>query len=81
MHTYRDDVVGAQSNVLDTGTTVKVDILLDLRLLAAHGGLVDGHLDMLIVVGDDCKPPQKISTSLPLSQNKYQSNAGPSTLS
>lgn len=40
-----DDVVGQECNVLHTGAVVVVHIFLDLGLLLADGGLVDGHLD------------------------------------
>lgn len=39
------DVVREQGNVLHAGAAVEDDELLDLRLLLARGGLVDGHLD------------------------------------
>ena len=48
-----DDVVGAERNVLRAGAAVKLDILLDLRLALADGGLVDGHLDLFVIVGHD----------------------------
>ena len=43
-----DNVVGLESDVLDTGTVVEVHILLDLGLLLALGRLIDGHLDDLV---------------------------------
>ncbi len=39
-----DDVVGAKSNMLNSGTGVKVDIFLDLGALLAPRRLVDRHL-------------------------------------
>ena len=42
------DVVGPQRNVLHAGPAVEVDVLLDLGLLLAVGGLVDGHLDDVV---------------------------------
>lgn len=43
-----NDVVCPQRNVLDSSTIIKINILFDLRLLKAFGGLVDWHLDLLI---------------------------------
>jgi hypothetical protein len=43
-----DDIVGLESNVLDTGTIVEINVLLDLRLLLALRGLIDWHLDHLV---------------------------------
>lgn len=48
-----DDVVRSQSDVLDTGTSVVIDVLLDLRFSLACGWLVDGHLDILVEVRDN----------------------------
>ena len=44
-----DDVRGKQGNVLHTGSGVEDDVLLDLRLLLAGRGLVDGHLDQVVL--------------------------------
>lgn len=46
-----DDVVGFESDVLDSSTPVIVHIFLDLGLLLAQCWLVDGHLDGLLIVG------------------------------
>lgn len=46
-----DDALGAHGNVLHASTTVIIAELLDLALLAAIGGLVDRHLDLLVEVG------------------------------
>ncbi len=42
----RDDVVGRDRDVLHAGTAVEVQVLLDLRLLAARGRLVDRQLHL-----------------------------------
>lgn len=44
------DVMRAQRDVLDALAAVVFDVLLNLRLALARGGLVDGHLDHLAVV-------------------------------
>lgn len=49
----REDVVGAQRNVLHAGRAVVVDVLLDLRLALSGRRLVDGHLYGLLPVGHD----------------------------
>jgi len=41
--------------VLDAGTLVEVEVLLDLGLAAAFGGLVDGELDVAVAVGHDLR--------------------------
>lgn len=43
-----DDVVCAESDVLDSSTVIKIDVLFDLRLLLALGWLVDRHFDNLV---------------------------------
>jgi len=48
-----DDILGVEGNVLDTSTTIVLAVLGDLGLLLAHGGLVDGHLDLLGGIGHD----------------------------
>lgn len=48
-----DDVGGVEGDMLNTGTAVVLAVLSDLRLLLAHSGLVDGHLDLLGGVGHD----------------------------
>lgn len=48
-----NNVVRHESNVLDTGSVVEVNILLNLGLLLALGGLVDGHLHNLVGGGHD----------------------------
>lgn len=48
-----DDVVCEKGDVLHTGTVVEVHVLLNLRLLLALCGLVDGHLDDLVGGGHD----------------------------
>lgn len=50
-----DDVVGWHGDVLDAGTAVIINVLLDLTLGTLHwwGGLADRHLDGLLVVCDD----------------------------
>jgi len=48
-----DNVVGAESNVLNTGTSVVLNVLLDLGLLLAHGWFVDWHLDDFVEVSHD----------------------------
>ena len=49
----RDNIFGPHSDVLHTGATVVLAELGNLRLSNAVGGLVDGHLDLLIEVGHD----------------------------
>lgn len=39
--------------MLDAWTSVEINILLDLGLLLACGGLVDWHLDVLVEIADD----------------------------
>ncbi len=47
-------VIGAEGEVLDAGgVVVPVEVFLDLRLLLARGGLVDGHLDEALAAGHD----------------------------
>jgi len=43
-----DDVVGRQRDMLDAGATVEVEVLLDLALALALGGLVDRELDLAL---------------------------------
>src|SRR5262245_40298671 len=47
------DVVCGQRDVLDTWAAVELQVLIDLRLLLAHRGLVDGELDLPRSVSDD----------------------------
>lgn len=49
----RDDIPGAQSDVLHAGPVVEVDELFDLRAPLAGRRLVDGHLDVLVRRGHD----------------------------
>lgn len=46
------DVVCAQGNVLYTGASVEIDVLLNLRFSLTLGRFVDRHLDVLVEVGD-----------------------------
>jgi hypothetical protein len=47
-------VVGAEGQVLDAGGVgVPVEVFLDLALLFAGGGLVDGDLDEVVAAGHD----------------------------
>ena len=46
-----DNVLSAHGDVLDTGATVEVNVLLNLGLAHAVGRFVDGHLDVLVEVG------------------------------
>ena len=48
-----EDVVGGEGHVLDAGALVEVEVLLDLGLAAAFGGLVDGEFDVAVAVGHD----------------------------
>ena len=48
-----DDVRRAEGDVLDAGAAVVVDVLFDLGLFLAGGGLVDGHLDGFVGRGHD----------------------------
>jgi hypothetical protein len=48
-----DDIVSVEGNVLDSSTSVVFNILLDLRFSLAIGGLIDGHLDVLVEISDD----------------------------
>ena len=48
-----DNIFGAHSDVLDAGAAVVVDVLLDLGLAHAVGGLVDRHLNFLVEVDHD----------------------------
>ena len=50
-----EDVVGGEGHVLDAGAAVEVEVLLDLGLAAAFGGLVDGELDVAVAVGHDLR--------------------------
>ncbi len=50
-----DDVVGCERDVLDAGTPVELEILVDLALLAPFGRLVDGELDPAIPVRHDLR--------------------------
>jgi hypothetical protein len=50
-----ENVVSGQCHVLDAGALVEVEVLLDLRLAAAFGGLVDGELDVAVAVGHDLR--------------------------
>lgn len=45
-----DDLIGVERNVLDSRSLVVVHVLLDLRHLLPVGRLVNGHLDVLVVV-------------------------------
>ena len=47
-----DDVVGGQGDVLDAGAAVELQVLVDLRLLLRHGGLVERELHLAGAVGD-----------------------------
>lgn len=47
------DVAGVERDVLNPRSVVVLAVLLDLRLALARRRLVDGHLDGLLVVGDD----------------------------
>jgi len=47
----RDDVVGADRDVLDAGTTVKLEVLLDLGFLFALRRLVDRKLHAVLGIG------------------------------
>lgn len=48
-----NNIRAVQSNMLDTGTSVEINIFLDLRLSLAISGFVDGHLNLLIEIGHD----------------------------
>ena len=48
-----NDVISSQSDVLHSCSTVEVDVFLNLTLTFAISGLVDGHLDVLIEIGND----------------------------
>ena len=50
-----EDVVGGEGHVLDAGSAVEVEVLLDLGFAAAFGGLVDGELDVAVAVGHDLR--------------------------
>ena len=43
-----DDVFGSESDVLNTGTAIEVDIFFDLGLLLTLGRLVDRHFDDVV---------------------------------
>lgn len=43
-----DDIVRSERNMLDASAAVEVDVFLDLGLLLAGRGLVDGHLDDVV---------------------------------
>jgi len=49
----RDNIVGAHCDVLHTGTSVVVNVLLNLALANAISGLIDGHFDLLIEVSNN----------------------------
>ena len=50
----------AQRDVLRAGAAVVLDVLLDLRLALALGGLVDRELDAARAVGDDLRHQRRI---------------------
>src|SRR5215208_3831754 len=45
------DVVGGDSQMLDPGSTIEVEVLVDLRLLTTLGRLIDGELDPVVAAG------------------------------
>ena len=45
-----NDGLSLEGDVLSSCAVIVIDVFLDLRLLLALGGLVDGHLDVLVVV-------------------------------
>jgi hypothetical protein len=47
------NVVGSESDVLNTSTAMVLDVFLNLRLLQPFGRFIDGHLDHSIVIGDN----------------------------
>lgn len=48
-----DDVLCVHRNMLHTGTSVVIDILLNLALALAASRLIDRHLDRLVIIGHD----------------------------
>ena len=48
-----NDIVGSEGDVLNTGTTIKVDVFLDLGLSLAGSWLVDWHFDILVKVSNN----------------------------
>jgi len=48
-----DDVLGSEGDMLDTWSSVKVDVLLNLGLSLTWSWLIDWHLDVLVKVSDD----------------------------
>ena len=48
-----DDGFSLQGDMLCSCAVIVIDILLNLRFLLAHCGLIDGHFDVFMVICDD----------------------------
>src|SRR5216683_1461713 len=55
-----EDVGRGEGDVLDAGALVEVEVLLDLGLAAAFGGLVDGELDEAVAVGHHLRHQSRV---------------------
>lgn len=55
-----DDVVSSEGDMLDTWSSIVIDVLLDLGLSLSWSRLIDWHLDLLIEVCDYNRPQGRV---------------------